>query len=330
MAVLIFLGFFVSAIATFFIASNLAVFGDAVKEKTKATSTFVGAVIGIAISLPELTSSVTAVFIDTPGLAVGNLIGSNLFNLLGLAVFDIIYRKHEIMTRTTVESKLYAYLVIFLTMIVIVAVAFPLPTPFLHVSYSSVALVLFYAVGARFINKRTEYKGRKVKNEKKQERYRDYTKKQVLTRFISLSVAIMVMGSILTITAEEIAQITGLGSSFIGAFLVAISTSLPDASSVGTALKMRNYNLAISSLIGSNAFNILILAITDVMYFRGNLFSESSRVNVIVAVASVVFVLLFLISISRKNPKYQFTYMIPSFLIIILYFAVTFFSFQMK
>ncbi|SDJ68815.1 sodium:calcium antiporter [Salimicrobium halophilum] len=330
MAVLVFIGFLVSAIATFFIASNLAVFGDAVKEKTKATSAFVGVIIGVAISLPELTSSVTAVIIDTPGLAVGNLIGSNLFNLLGLAVFDLIYRKHQIMTQTTIESKLYAYLVILLTMIVIVAVSFPLPTHLLHISYSSIFLLLLYFIGGQLINKRTEYQGRKVKNEKKKERYREYTYKQVVTRFTALAVAIMIMGSILTITAEEIAKITGLGSSFIGAFLVAISTSLPDASSVGTALKMKNYNLAISSLIGSNAFNILILAITDIMYFRGNLYSESSPVNIIIAIASIVFVLLFLVSISRKKPKYRFTYIVPSLLIVVLYFVVTFVSFQLK
>ncbi|QAS52514.1 sodium:calcium antiporter [Halobacillus litoralis] len=319
--------FFISGISTFFIASRLSIFGDAVKEKSRVSSTFMGAVIGIAISLPELTSSVTAIIIDSPDLAVGNLIGSNLFNIMGLAIFDIVYRRYQILTHATVESKLYGWLVILMTLIVIAGLSLTLPTHIFHISYTSIAVILLYFIGSKFINDRTEYKGRKVKN--KSGRYNEYTYKQVLIRFILAAVAIMLIGSVLTVTAERISVITGIGASFIGAFLVAISTSLPDAVSVGTALKLRNFNLGISSLLGSNAFNLMILALTDLIYFRGNLLEESSPANIITGVASIIFILLIIYSITRKKVS-AWNYLLPSVVIIVSYFVTTYLVFQIK
>ncbi|MFC7321156.1 sodium:calcium antiporter [Halobacillus campisalis] len=326
--VLVFGLFILAAVATFFVASRLTMFGDAVKEKTKASSSFMGILIGVAISLPELTSSVTAIAIDAPDLAVGNLIGSNLFNIMGLAIFDLVYRRHQVMTHATVESKLYGWLVILLTLIVLLGLSLSLPTHIFHISYSTIAVVLLYFIGSKWINDRTEYKGRKIKREIK--RYKEYTYKQVVTYFAAAAVGIMIIGSVLTITAERIATITGLGTSFVGAFLVAISTSLPDAVSVGTALKLRQFNLGVSSLLGSNAFNLMVLAITDIIYLRGGLLSESGPSNLITGGVSIVFIMLIIFSISRKRGKPTWSYSLPSILIIVGYFVTTFFVFQMR
>ncbi|WP_101846716.1 sodium:calcium antiporter [Halobacillus sp. Marseille-P3879] len=326
--VLVFVLFIGAALATFFVASRLTMFGDAVKEKTKASSAFMGIIIGIAISLPELTSSVTAVAIDAPDLAVGNLIGSNLFNIMGLAIFDLVYRRHQVMTHATAESKLYAWLVVFLTLIILVGLTLTLPTHIFHVSYSTIVVVLLYFIGTKWINDRTEYKGRKIKREIK--RYKDYTYKQVVTYFIMAAVGIMIIGSVLTVTAERISTITGLGTSFVGSFLVAISTSLPDAVSVGTAMKLRRFNLGVSSLLGSNAFNLVILALTDIIYFRGGLLGEAGKSNLITGSASIVFIFLIIYSISRRKSQASFTYMLPSILIITGYFITTYFVFEMR
>ncbi|MCA0972564.1 sodium:calcium antiporter [Halobacillus litoralis] len=323
---MVFVLFFLAGAATFFVASRLSIYGDAVKEKTKASSAFMGAIIGVAISLPELTSSITAIVIDSPDLAVGNLIGSNLFNIMGLAVFDIVYRRYQIMTHATEESKLYGWLVIFMTLVVVAGLMFALPTAVFHISYTSIAIVMLYFIGSKYINDRTEYKGRKVK--KDSTKYGEYTYKQVIVRFVGAAISIMIIGSVLTITAEEISVITGIGASFIGSFLVAISTSLPDAVSVGTALKLRNFNLGISSLLGSNAFNLMILAITDAFYFRGNLLQESSVANVITGAVSIVFVFFVIISITRRSNRSS--YLLPSILILVSYFVTTYFVFQIK
>ncbi|UTW70670.1 hypothetical protein KHA80_01020 [Anaerobacillus sp. HL2] len=57
---------------------------------------------------------------------------------------------------------------------------------------------------------------------------------------------------------DRIAIVTGLGASFVGSFLLAASTSLPEAVACFVACRIRNYNLAIGSILGSNLFNVLI------------------------------------------------------------------------
>lgn len=326
--ILVFVLFIVAAIATYFVATRLAMYGDALSEKTKTSSAFMGIIIGAAISLPELTSSVTAIAIDSPDLAIGNLLGSNLFNLLALAVLDIVYRKEQIMGKTDIGSKLYIYLVILMTLIVVAGLSLTLPASVFHIGYSSVILVFVYIVGIKLINKKTEEKVKR--KSRKNEQYNDFTYKKVLTRFILSAVGIMIVGTVLTLTADRIASVTGLGASFVGSFLVGASTSLPDAVSVATALKLRNYNMGVSSLLGSNAFNIMLLSFTDVLYLETNIFKHASMSNIITTVSSVLVILVILFSITRRNHRTTFYYVLPPLTIVAIYFIATFAVYQMR
>lgn len=326
--ILVFVIFIIAAIATYFVATRLSMYGDGVSEKTKTSSAFMGIIIGAAISLPELTASVTAISIDSPDLAIGNLLGSNLFNLLALAVLDIVYRRHQIMGKTDNGSKLYIYLVIMMTLIVIAGLSLTLPTHIFHIGYNSIALVMIYLVGVKWINKKTVEKVKR--RSKKNEKYNEYSYKQIITRFIAAAVLIMVVGSVLTITADKIAEITGLGSSFIGSFVVGASTSLPDAVSVITALKLRNYSMGVSSLLGSNAFNIMLLSFTDAIYLKDNIFVHASPSNIVTSISSIIVCLVILYSITRKKKRSTLLYIIPPFVIVGIYFAVTFVVYTMK
>ncbi|QHE54025.1 sodium:calcium antiporter [Pontibacillus sp. HMF3514] len=320
--------FLVAAVAAYFVSSRLAMYGDAVSEKTKTTSAFMGIIIGAAISLPELTASVTAIAIDSPNIAIGNLLGSNLFNLLALAVLDIVFRRHQVMGQTDIGSKLYIYLVIIMTLVVLVGLVLTLPTHIFHIGYNSVVLVLMYFGGVKWINNKTEK--RVKRRNRKNEKYNEYSYKKVIVRFTLFAFAIMLVGSVLTVTADKIASITGLGSSFVGSFLVGASTSLPDAVSVITALKLRNYSMGVSSLLGSNAFNIMLLSFTDAIYVKNNLFSHASPSNIVTSVASIVVVLIILYSITRKKERTTFLYIMPPSLIVVVYATATLIVYQMK
>ncbi|MGB8002182.1 MAG: sodium:calcium antiporter [Anaerobacillus sp.] len=320
--------FMAAAIATYFVATRLAMYGDAISEKTKTSSAFMGIIIGAAISLPELTSSVTAIAIDSPDLAIGNLLGSNLFNLLALAVLDMVYRREQIMGQTDLGSKLYIYLVIIMTLIVVAGLSLTLPASIFHVGYSSVILVLVYLAGVKWINNQTEEKVKR--KSRRNEKYGGFSYRRVVTMFVLSAFGIMVVGTILTLTADRIADSTGLGASFVGSFLVGASTSLPDAVSVATALKLRNYSMGVSSLLGSNAFNIMLLSFTDVIYLKTNIFRHASMSNIITTVSSVIVVLVILYSITRKKEQTTFFYMLPSAIIVVIYFIATFTVYQMK
>ncbi|WP_347549987.1 sodium:calcium antiporter [Pseudalkalibacillus hwajinpoensis] len=320
--------FIAAAFATYFIATRLAMYGDAISEKTKTTSAFMGIIIGAAISLPELTSSVTAIAINSPDLAIGNLLGSNLFNLLALAVLDMVYRNEQIMGQTDIGSKLYIYLVIVMTLIVVAGLSLTLPASIFHIGYSSIILVLLYFVGIKWINRKTEEKVKR--KSRRNEKYGKFSYRKVVTMFVLSAVGIMIVGTVLTLTADRIAESTGLGASFVGSFLVGASTSLPDAVSVATALKLRNYSMGVTSLLGSNAFNLMLLSFTDAIYLKTNIFRHASMSNIVTTVASILVVLVILYSITRKKQRTTLFYMLPSVAIVVIYFIATFMVYQMK
>ncbi|MBM7554251.1 sodium:calcium antiporter [Thalassobacillus pellis] len=328
MGILMFALFFISAAAAYYISVQLASYGDGVKEKTKASSAFVGIIIGVAVSLPELTASVTAVVINSPDLAIGNLVGSNLFNILVLALLDIYYRRQQIMGSTNFESESYCYLLIIMTMVVMLGLSLTLPEGVYHVGYTSVVLTLLYFGGIRWINAHSDEKVKPRKQENR--RFENKTKHQVILWFLFYGLLIMIVGTVLTVAADQIAVITGLGASFIGSILVGASTSLPDAVSLATVLKMRNYNMGVSSLLGSNVFNLLLLAFTDVIYFQNNLFQHAGSTHIVTSGASIAMILLLLYSIKRKKHSSTFMYMLPSLLIAAVYVATTVIIFTMK
>lgn len=92
----------------------------------------------------------------------------------------------------------------------------------------------------------------------------------------------------------RLAELSGLGGTFIGTTLVALSTSLPELAASLAALRMGAPDLALGNLLGSNAFNMALLLPVDLAY-PGRLFTVISPTHLLTALATVVvtgFVLL--------------------------------------
>jgi cation:H+ antiporter len=98
---------------------------------------------------------------------------------------------------------------------------------------------------------------------------------------------------------------------------MAATTSLPEAVTVLIALRLRNINLAIGSILGSNIFNMLILVGSDIFYQNGPILANVSTLQEITAFTVTIFSVLIIISLLRKKSTTSFSYMIPSLLIIV-------------
>jgi cation:H+ antiporter len=88
--------------------------------------------------------------------------------------------------------------------------------------------------------------------------------------------------------ANEIAVITGLGTTFIGTTLVAIVTSLPELVTTLAAVKIGADDMAIGNLFGSNMFNMFAIGLTDVFYTEGNFLSAISPDFLLIAMTGLV------------------------------------------
>ena len=74
---------------------------------------------------------------------------------------------------------------------------------------------------------------------------------------------ILIAVPFLTRAAGEIAQQSGLGDSFIGSTMVALTTSLPEMVTTSAAVRLRAFDLAVGNIFGSDAFNMVILVAVD-------------------------------------------------------------------
>jgi cation:H+ antiporter len=128
----------------------LATIGDEIAEATGWGQSFVGTLfLAFTTTLPEMTVSFTAVRIGASDMAVGNMIGSNLFNMAILPVVDIIYTKGPILASISDGNLVTGLAVIIMTVLFITGLRF-VPRRFFKFSWLSICLIAIFLASAYF------------------------------------------------------------------------------------------------------------------------------------------------------------------------------------
>lgn len=359
---MIFLGFLIAMIATVYIALKLSVYADALSENTKLGGLFIGTVLlAGATSLPEVTTSVSAVLIDSPDIAAGNVLGSNLFNLLILASFDLYFRKERVLSNAPKENRYTVALGLLLSVLIVLAMTLRLPYALFGIGVDTLILLITYIAGMRMITRLSKSSstldpeslspawreiaaaqgmeqngctGHEAVSEyaeqaqKTSENQTSMSPKKAWGGFVLCALLILIFGSLLTITGDQIAVVTGIGASFIGSFLIAASTSLPEAIASYSAFRLKNYNLALGNVLGSNLFNILILIGSDMFYRQGPLLSQVEPVHQLTAAFGALLSAVVLYAFLRKKEIGPIQYVLPSSLIVVAYLITTYLMFS--
>lgn len=326
---MVFILFFLCALVTVLAAIKLSTYADVLSEKTSLGGMMVGTIfLAGATSLPEVTTSISAIVLDTPDIAIGNVLGSNMFNLLILASFDLYFRRKQIF-KGAAKAHFYTASVGFLLMLsVLLSLTLKIDYTFLGMGIDTIFVLAVYVIGMAVLSKMSK-KGEieTIEEEESPMNTSAIPLRSAIYGFIIAAIIILGSGSVLTITGDEIAVITGLGASFVGSFLIAATTSLPEAVSVLIAIQLRNYNLAIGSILGSNLFNMVILVGTDIVYQKGPILTDVSAVHQITAAAVVILSIIILYSLIRRTFRSELAYILPSSLLIIVYFISSYLIF---
>jgi cation:H+ antiporter len=125
---------------------------------------------------------------------------------------------------------------------------------------------------------------------------------------ILLALLVLWVGSLLVKYAEQISDITGIGQLFIGSFLLAAATSLPELAIDVNAVVDGMPNMAAGDLFGSSLFNLLILGIADLIHQeRGAILARTSTKHALAAVLSISVTALAGLAILMTRVSNQFT-----------------------
>jgi cation:H+ antiporter len=264
---------------------------DAVAERTGLGRLLVGSVLlAAATSLPELTIDLNAIWLGLPDLACGDLIGSSLFNLLILAIADLAHRSRgALMSRVAAAHSLSGAVTIALTSIVGIGILFERQLDgitLFGLGPATIGVFLAYAFGIRliFFDQRAS-----VENEPKSTHLAPtaLTLRAAIAGYLLAATAILLAAPFLASAAGRIAEVTGLGGTFIGTTLVALVTSLPELVATLAAVRMGAHDLAIGNIFGSNAFNMLLLFPLD-LAFPGALLASVSTTHALTCFAVIL------------------------------------------
>ncbi|GAB4412945.1 MAG: sodium:calcium antiporter [Anaerolineales bacterium] len=265
---MVWIQFIVSAAVVVVAAVKLAEYGDAISVRTRLGGMFIGTLLMAgATSLPELLTTISALGQNVPSLAVGNVFGSNMFNMFLLAVLDAVFWQARILRRVATKHALTASLAVFIAAMSIFFILADIDVRIGWVGLDSILLMVTYVAAVRLLQGDSPRPATGAQDAA--EIAGVPTLPWALVGFAAASGALVLATPWLVRSSAGIAEITGLSTGFIGALLVAIVTSLPELTSVIAAVRLGAYDLAVGNLFGSNLFNVFILGITDVFYLPG-------------------------------------------------------------
>lgn len=289
--VFVVLQFLLSALVIVAAGSFLTKFSDKVSEATGWGRMFVGGLLlAGATSLPELMVDLKAVQMDLPDLAVGDLLGSCLFNLLVLAFLDFTFPsafRNTAFSPKFLHHSLAAVLTIILAAIVGIGIISRLETSFFGINLFLWAVLFVYLYGMRLIFlEGNEGSMQTLISEVDQARPPSTAKYKPLviafSGYFVCALVILLASPYLVQAADEIAKHSGLGHTFIGTTLVALATSLPELVSTIAAFRIGAPDLALGNIFGSNAFNMVLFLPLDFMYSKP-LFSSVTGIHAVTA-----------------------------------------------
>ncbi len=260
--------------------TRLSRYGDIIAEKTGMSRGWIGLILLATVtSLPELVTGLTSVTVaKAPDIAVGDILGSCVFNLLIIVVLDFLYRKESVYTRVrqgNVLSAGYGVALIGFVGFNLLLYRSGTTLSFGHVGLYAPVILLLYLLAMRSLY-RYEQAQLSEYVEDRVELHPDISLKQAVQGYAAASVAVVVAGIWLPFIAKDLAAVMGWEQSFVGTLFVAAVTSAPEVVVTVAALRMGAVDLAIGNLFGSNLFNIAILAIDDIAYLPGPLLADVS------------------------------------------------------
>ena len=202
--------------------------------------------VAIGTSAPEAAISITAALKGSDGVSIGNVIGSNITNIL------LILGVTALIGATPIHKNTKKYELPFVGIITLLLCAFGIWAG----AVSRLAAFIFLALFIGFISY-TVVMAKKSNEEAPEIKMSSLPMTIIM---IIVGIAAIVLGSNLTVdSAMDIATRLGVSDRVIGLTLVALGTSLPElAVCVAAALK-HEYDMAVGNIVGSNIFNILFV-----------------------------------------------------------------------
>lgn len=273
---------------------------SSIAKKFHVPSIIIGlTIVAMGTSLPEAAVSVTASLANQNTLAVSNVVGSNIFNLM------VVIGMCAVLTPVAVQAETlkrdFPFSVVCATLLLVLGIIGPMELGHIDGVIFLVLFALFIACMIRSAL-RASKESRVMDSEEIEAA--DAMKIMSLPKsllFIMIGAAgIIVGGDVVVDSASNIATKLGMSQTLVGLTIVSIGTSLPELVTSVVAARKKEVDMALGNAIGSNIFNILMVlgiagAISPIAFLMENV------IDIVVLLVFSVLVWLFAWSKKKLN-----------------------------
>ncbi|HUS73747.1 MAG TPA: calcium/sodium antiporter [Sedimentisphaerales bacterium] len=271
---------------------------SSIAKRLKVSNLIIGlTVVAFGTSTPELFVNVIAAIKATPAIAIGNILGSNIFNiLLILGISSLIYPLA--VTKGTVWKEIP------LTLLAVVLVGIMANKPLIFGKGMSglskidgLILLAFFAFFLYYLQKVAKPSEKKVCETEAPKQY------EILKSSLGLIggfVALFIGAKLVVDSAVALAAKFGVSESFVGLTIVAAGTSLPELATSAVAAAKKNCDIAVGNIVGSNIFNVFfILGLSATI--RPMPFQPANNIDIGVAILASLFLFIFMFSGKKRS-----------------------------
>ncbi len=339
------MGFCVAAAVVVMAGIKLSAYGDALGERTGMGSGLVGLLFLAAVtSLPELvvsTTSTMAASIKAAGLdaksfadlaayhkqymeilrggsdlAVGNMIGSNVMNLMLFVIMDLVQGKGAFLYRLSRNHIMSAASGLGMLGILLFGFAVcsaatggtSLVIPWLDVGPVT-PILLFGYILVMVLQGKLEKREDGIEagnEEQRQDAEADLVQMPALRFYgtlLFLAGCIVAGGMALSVLGDRMAVLFDLGRSFVGTVFLAVSTSLPELVVCIASVRMGCYNMAVGNVLGSNIFNLVIIFTSDIGLRRASILHCASPTHLVTIAMTLVLTCTVIVGMVYRSEK---------------------------
>ena len=289
--------------AAFFLASS----ADVIASRMGLGRLWVGSLLlAGATSLPEIVTAAAAARAGNASLAAGNIFGANMLNMSNLAILFVLFGGYRVFQRLAPTQVLVAFSAIVLTAIATLFTVLKPDISWLPVSLPALVIFAVYLVFSRILRKAS------ADASEPEEMENSRSLRWGWTVFTAAAASIFLSGPLLASSAERIADLTGVASSFMGVLALAFVTTLPELSATLAAFRMGAFDLGVANMYGTNSFNITALAVADLFYPGGTLFSGSDISHVSAGLFALLLMGIGTLQLMLRRPLKRFSLTEPS------------------
>lgn len=240
-------------------------------------------IVAFGTSAPELMVNIFAATSGAPELAIGNILGSNIANILLILGICALIRPLRVKKGTTFKEIPFGFLAVVVLFFLVNDILFGAGAENLLSRGDGLVLIAIFAIFLVYTYGLTKVEG-------DTEKVDTYSWIRSTLYILGGLAGLIVGGKFIVDNATILAQAAGLSELFIGLTIAAIGTSLPELATSAIATYRGHQDLAVGNVVGSNIFNILwILGVTPII----TPFTVAPSVNIDIAVAGIAAILLF-------------------------------------